>query len=104
MEDPMVFHVYILRCGDGSYYVGHTEDLAHRLAEHRDGTFAGGYTAARQPVELAYDCEFATRDDAFRRERQFKGWSHAKKEALIRGDWAQVRQLARRGSRPSRSS
>jgi len=93
----MAFHLYILRCIDGSYYVGHTEDLAVRFAMHQSGEF-GGYTSKRRPVELAYACEFATRDDAFRCERQVKGWSRAKKEALMRGDWLALSRLATRGS------
>jgi len=64
-----------------------TENLEHRLAQHQAGTFEDGYTAQRRPVELLWSETFATHDDAFRRERQIKGWSRAKKEALIRGDW-----------------
>ena len=88
------FFVYILECSDGSYYVGHTEDLQTRIAEHEDGTF-GGYTARRQPIKLVYSCELPSREAAFARERQLKGWSREKKEALIRGDWDCLRRLAR---------
>jgi predicted GIY-YIG superfamily endonuclease len=88
------FHVYILRCRDGSYYVGHTDDLTARLGQHQAGTF-GGYTALRRPTELMWSTRFANRDDAFRFERQIKNWSRAKKEALMRGDWAGVKAAAR---------
>lgn len=75
---------YILRCSDGSYYVGSTEDLGARLAKHQDGS-ASAYTAARRPVTLAYAEEHNTLDRTRARERQIKGWTRAKKEALIEG-------------------
>ena len=90
----MPFFLYILRCADGSYYVGHTDDLEVRIGQHHAGIF-GGYTSKRRPLELVFVCEFDTRDEAFERERQLKGWSRAKKEALIRGDWDSVHELAR---------
>ena len=103
----MAFWVYILRCRDGAYYVGHTDDLDQRVAQHQSGE-VGGYTAKRLPVELVYSQDFSTRDEAFAAERQLKGWSRAKKEALIRGDWPELRRLARGrtqgGGHPSTSS
>ena len=89
------FYVYILRCNDGSYYVGHTDDLETRLALHADGSLRG-YTLQRRPVQLVFAREFETREDALARERQIKGWSRAKKEALIRGDWPAVQRLSKR--------
>jgi putative endonuclease len=85
----MAFWVYILRCADGSYYVGHTDDIELRLAKYQAGEFAG-YTRTRLPVELTFIEEFASRSDAFVRERQIKGWSRKKKEGLIRGDWTEL--------------
>ena len=93
------FYVYMLRCCDGSYYVGHTDDLEKRVAEHVDGTL-GGYTATRRPVQLVFSCDFSTREQALERELQLKGWSRAKKEALIREDWDTIRRLAKRQTRP----
>lgn len=87
------FYVYILECADGSYYVGHTDDLGKRMALHEEGSCAG-YTAQRRPVRLVFADEFPSRDDAIQRERQLKGWTRAKKRALIRGDWEAVHQLA----------
>jgi predicted GIY-YIG superfamily endonuclease len=87
------FFLYILRCADGSYYIGHTDDLETRMAHHVTGA-CDGYTAERLPVTIEYVEEFATRYDALARERQLKGWSRAKKEAFIQGDWAQVKKLA----------
>ncbi len=98
----MAFWVYILRCADGSYYVGHSDDLEQRLRKHESGEL-GGYTAKRLPVHLVYSEEFLTREDAFAAERQIKGWRRKKKEALMRGDWEELRRLAR-GRNPSTSS
>ena len=86
--------VYILRCSDGSYYVGHTDDLEQRLAAHASGAL-GGYTARRRPVTLVFSCEQEARLDALERERQLKGWSRAKKEALIARDFERLRELSR---------
>jgi len=88
-------YVYILRCADGSYYVGSTRtSLADRLAQHNAGSF-GGYTARRRPVELVFQQDFDRITDAIAAERQLKGWTRAKKEALIRGDFARLRALAK---------
>ena len=81
-----MFWVYILRCADGSYYTGHTDDLAHRIGQHQTGA-CEGYTATRLPVELAWSQECATREEALSAELRIKGWSRKKKEALMRGDW-----------------
>jgi predicted GIY-YIG superfamily endonuclease len=88
------FWVYMLRCGDGAFYVGHTDDLERRLVEHRWGRFPG-FTSQRLPVELAFSEEFKSREEAQAAEQRLKGWSRAKKEALVRGDWERVRTLAR---------
>ena len=96
----MSFAAYLLRCADGSYYVGHTDDLPHRLGQHETGE-CGGYTATRRPVSLAWSQEFATREEALAAERQIKGWSRAKKEALIAGDWKRLQQLAWGTKNPS---
>ena len=88
-----MFWAYILKCSDDSYYAGHTDDLEHRLATHASGQVAG-YTRTRLPVALAWSQEFSTREEALRAERQIKGWSRRKKEALIAGDWGEIRRLA----------
>ena len=89
------YFTYMLRCADTSYYVGHTDDLDVALAQHRDGT-RDEYTAKRLPVELAWSAPFADRDAAFAAERRLKGWSRAKREALIAGDEGLALQLATR--------
>ena len=85
----LAYYVYMLRCSDGSYFVGHTNDLEHRLAAHERGAIEG-YTLSRRPVELVFSDQFSTRLEAFHRERQIKGWSRARKESLIQGrlGWA----------------
>jgi len=90
----MAFWVYILRCSDGSFYTGHTDNLERRLAEHHAGEIPC-YTASRLPVELAFTQECATREEALAAERRIKDWSRSKKEALIRGDWRELKRLSR---------
>jgi putative endonuclease len=80
--------LYILRCADGSYYIGTTRSsLDIRAAQHNAGSF-GGYTASRRPVELVFSEWFDRITDAIENERKLKKWSRAKKEAFIRGDFA----------------
>ncbi|KPF77928.1 excinuclease ABC subunit C [alpha proteobacterium AAP81b] len=83
------FFAYLLRCADGSYYAGHTDDIDARLGQHQAGSL-GGYTATRRPVALVWSARFQCREDAFAFERRLKNWSRAKKEALIAGDWAAI--------------
>src|SRR5262245_41508962 len=89
--------VYILLCADHSYYVGSAtgDDLTSRVAQHNSG-FYGGYTSTRRPVQLVWSQHFDQITDAIAAERQLKGWSRPKKEALIRGDWSSVQLLAKR--------
>ena len=92
--------LYILRCADGSYYGGTTRTtLEQRIAEHNRGHF-GGYTATRRPVALVCSEWFDQITDAIAAERQIKGWSRAKKGALIRGDFEGLRTLAKRKRTP----
>ncbi|MBI2886024.1 MAG: GIY-YIG nuclease family protein [Chloroflexi bacterium] len=97
------FYVYILHCSDGSYYVGHTDNLEKRIAEH-DAGLVPGYTQGRKPVRLVFADYFSTRIEALERERQIKGWSRSKKEALIQGDRARIKQLARARQQSSTSA
>ncbi len=89
-----MFWTYMLRCADGSYYTGHTDDLERRLGEHAVGA-TGGYVARRLPAELVWCADFPTRHEALASELQVKNWSRAKKEALIAGDWHKVSHLAK---------
>ena len=90
----MHFWVYILRCSDGSYYTGHTDNIDVRLAQHQAGD-GGDWTRRRRPVELAWCEALPTRIEALEAERRIKPWSRDKKEALIAGDWAKVSHFAR---------
>ena len=90
----MTFWVYILRCNDNSYYTGHTDDIEKRIAQHREAK-NGGYVATRMPVTLVFSEQFSTRLEALALERQIKGWSRKKKEALMREDWIELSRLAR---------
>ena len=94
----MTFFTYILRCSDGTYYVGHTDNLDARMAQHSDGAGCR-YTAKRRPLTLLWTADGQTRDAAFGMERQLKGWSRAKKEALMRGEFDALPGLARGRSR-----
>ncbi len=75
-------HVYILRCSDGSFYVGSTRNLERRIFEHNEGVGAA-YTRRRRPVELVWSGECERIADAFAMEKQIQGWSRAKRQALI---------------------
>ena len=97
----MSFWVYMLRCADGSSYTGHTDSLETRIGEHLAGTIPGCYTFSRRPLVCVFTHDFPTREEALVSERQTKGWSRKKKEAMIRGDWAEVSRLARAGSTSS---
>ena len=88
----------MLRCADGSFYVGCTTDLDTRIGQHQAGVLPG-YTATRLPVELVWVEEFQHIDDAITAERQIKGWSRAKKRALISGDYATISRLGSRAGR-----
>ena len=89
-------YVYIVPCADGSYYTGTARSgLDQRIAEHNAGHY-GGFTAKRRPVTLVFSQWFERITDALAAERQLKGWSRAKKEALIRGNFDALRVLAQR--------
>jgi predicted GIY-YIG superfamily endonuclease len=99
----MSFWAYMLHCRGGYYYVGHTDNLEARVTQHNRGIIKG-FASEHRPVELVWSQEFPARDEAFRAERQIKGWSRAKKMALIRGDWNRISSLAKANGSPSTSS
>lgn len=98
----MGIYVYMLRCADGSFYIGSAtgEDTSKRVEEHNAGAH---YTYSRRPVVLVWSEYFDRITDGIAAERQLKGWSRAKKEALIQSDWKAVSQLARRRAGAPRS-
>lgn len=99
----MPFWAYMLHCNAGRFYTGHTDDLERRVAQHQSGHFEG-FTKRFLPVELVWSQEFSTGDEARAAEQRIKGWSRAKKLALIRGDWDAISQLVRKKDSPSTSS
>ena len=90
----MSFWIYILRCSDGSYYTGHTDDLERRMAQYQAREMTG-FVSTRFPVSMVFSAEFSSREEALAQERKIKGWSRKKKEAMIKGDWAEVSRLSR---------
>jgi predicted GIY-YIG superfamily endonuclease len=99
----MSFWAYLLHCSDGSFYAGHTDDLDARIGAHQSGLIKG-YTSTRLPVTLVWSDEFPSRYEALQAERQIKGWSRAKKLALIRGDWPLISALSRNSEEKGRAS
>ena len=91
----MKCHMYILLCGDGSYYTGSTRNLERRIKQHENGEGAI-HTQMHQPIELIYCEEFTRIDHAFYREKQVQNWSHEKKKALIEGRTEELRKLAKK--------
>ena len=86
--------VYILKCSDNSYYTGITINIERRIAEHESGFDEGCYTFKRRPVELSFAEEFMYDDMAIKFEKQIKGWTKKKKEALIERNWDKLHELA----------
>jgi putative endonuclease len=93
-----VWWVYILRCSDGTFYVGLTRDLTSRVKAHNDGD-GSSYTRRRRPVTLVYAEEFDAQEKALARERQLKRWSGQKKQALVARDLTTLKALSRRRKR-----
>jgi putative endonuclease len=98
---------YMLRCADGSFYVGSARNLDARMTQHALGT-DGSYTAERRPLELVWAHESERIDEAYVLERKIKGWRREKRIALMEGRFADLPGLSRsgphRGRRPSTSS
>ena len=88
-------YVYILKCNDKSYYTGVTNNLERRLAEHQSGEVMSCYTFKRRPISLVFYQKFQTPKEAILFEKKVKGWTRAKKEALIESNWERLHQLAK---------
>jgi putative endonuclease len=84
-----MYFVYFVQCSDGLYYTGVTNNLERRVNEHNSGLM-GGFTSKRLPVRVVYNQSFQNAEDAIKSEKQLKGWSRKKKEALIRGDFKEL--------------
>jgi predicted GIY-YIG superfamily endonuclease len=98
----MEFTLYILECSDGTFYISHTDDLNQRLAHHDQGKGCI-HTSTRRPLNLIHTEGFETRYEALTMERKLKGWSRAKKQAYMAGDWNAVGALAKGKHRHQRS-
>ncbi len=98
------YYVYIVECSDSSYYSGSTDNIEKRLSEHNQGLYKRCYTYHRRPVTLVYNEYFDNPWEAIERERQIKGWSRAKKKALIESDWSNLQKLSRSRKRTTHPS
>ena len=87
-------YTYILKCSNDSYYTGSTTDMGRRFLQHQNGEGAN-HTKKYCPVELVYLEYFSHVSIAFKREKQIQGWSRAKKEALINGEFNQLVELSK---------
>ncbi len=92
----MPYSIYILKCSDGTYYTGLTKDLDGRVHEHQLGAYPESYTFGRRPVKLVWSEITDSYQEAFQWEHQIKGWSRAKKEALIHGDIDGIHEIVKR--------
>ena len=95
MKIEHTYYVYIVKCKDWSYYIGITNDLEKRLWEHNTGQDENSYTYSRKPVELKYYEVFTDVNQAIAREKQLKGWSRKKKQALIAQNIDKLKELAK---------
>ena len=91
----MQYTVYILLCKDQSYYVGVTNDIETRLAQHKEGLNKRAYTHSRRPVKLIFQEHFHDINQAIAFEKQVKGWRREKKEALINLEWNKLPELSK---------
>jgi predicted GIY-YIG superfamily endonuclease len=90
-----MWYTYILKCADGSFYTGHTNNIIERLCRHNAGR-GPKWTACRLPVELAYQEHHENEESAVKRENQIKKWSRSKKKALIQGNAEKLKSLSKR--------
>jgi len=88
------YFVYILECSDQSYYTGVTNEVERRIAEHQNGLNPKCYTYKRRPVTLKFIEEFNDVNQMIVREKQIKGWTRKKKEALIDHDFNRLVELS----------
>jgi putative endonuclease len=92
----MPYRVYILLCADGSYYTGSAANVEERLQQHQEGVHPESYTFGRRPVKLIWcSGEVSRYSEALAFEKQVKGWSRVKKEALMRGDFGKIHEIVK---------
>ncbi|PIF31316.1 putative endonuclease [Flavobacterium sp. 9] len=88
------YYVYILKCSDNSYYTGITNDVDRRFNEHSFGSNKESYTYDKRALELVFCTEFNDVIQAISFEKQVKGWSRKKKEAIINDNWDDLKKLS----------
>jgi putative endonuclease len=93
------YWVYILECKDKSYYTGFTNDLDRRLSEHHEGSDSTCYTYRKRPLQLVFSTEMNDPNQGIALEKQIKGWTRAKKEALIAGNFEKLVALSNHNKR-----
>ena len=94
LYDMKYYSVYILKCSDGSYYTGITNDIDRRFYEHQNGENITCYTFNRRPLLLVFCENFSDVSQAIEFEKQIKGWSRKKKEAIINDNWEKLKELS----------
>ncbi len=88
------YYVYILKCNDGTFYTGITNNIERRFKEHSLGFNKNCYTYSRRPVEIAFYQEFIDVKQAIFFEKKIKKWSHVKKLAIINDEWEKLKPLS----------
>jgi len=96
MTKYYLYYVYILKCNDGTYYTGVTNNISLRISQHENGLSKDSYTYSRRPVKLVFYAEFTDINIAIQKEKQIKKWSKKKKEALINGDFDLLPELSKK--------
>jgi putative endonuclease len=89
------YYVYILKCSDNSYYTGVTNDLEKRVLEHQNGDDPKSYTYRKRPLKIVWYELYNDINQAIEKEKQIKGWTRKKKEALINGDFDLLIELSK---------
>jgi len=85
-------YLYILRCCDGSYYVGHRDDLGKRISDHLSGGISV-YTRKRRPLHLVFSESFSRREEALARASE--GVVTREKGGADQRQWERLGRLAR---------
>ena len=88
------YYVYILKCSDSSYYTGMTNNMNRKFYEHQNGLNLSCYTFDKRPLQLVFSTEFNEVNQAIAFEKQVKGWSRKKKEAIIDDKWEDLKNLS----------
>ncbi len=85
--------MYIIECSDQSYYTGFCDDIELRVKQHEEGVYPQNYTFKRRPIKLVYFEIFTNIQLALSYEKQIKGWTKAKKKALIETNIEKLKEL-----------